>query len=148
MDPFANTYTPDATPDNCLVIKKNQTILFNVYEGIPDTLLLNCITWLLLILLFCLLRQQAWDYGRLALVNNGREGKTWTQIFYAQEYSETAKTARAQEGTGTGFVEKTGAIAWIKTAWKLRKEQVSVIRLSYFLQEAIIDQLCAFLFSS
>lgn len=121
-----------ANSDTCLVIKKNQTILFNVYEGIPDTLLLNGITWLLLILLFCLLRQQAWDYGRLALVNNGREGKTWTQFFFAQEYSETAKTARAQEGTGTGFVEKTGAIAWIKTTLKLSKEQVCLISAYQF----------------
>lgn len=119
-----------ANSDTCLVIKKNQTMLFNVYEGIPDTLLLNFAAWILLILLFCLLRQQAWDYGRLALVNNGREGKTWTQFFFAQEYSETARTARAQEGAGTGFVEKTGAIAWIKTALKLSKEQVSTSLLS------------------
>lgn len=119
------TFAGTANSDTCLIIKKNQTILFNVYEGIPDTLLLNVIAWILLILLFCLLRQQAWDYGRLALVNNGREGKSWTQIFFAQDYSELAKTARAQEGTGTGFVEKTGAIAWIKTTLKLNKEQVN-----------------------
>lgn len=39
------------------------TIITNLYEGIPQTLILNVIAWFFLILLFTLLRQQAWDYG-------------------------------------------------------------------------------------
>lgn len=113
----------NATPDNCLITRHNRTILFNVYEGIPETLLLNVVTWFLLILLFSLIRQQAWDYGRLALVN-GRDSKTWTQIFFAQEYSELAKNARQQENAENGFVEKTGIISWIKMTLKLTKEQI------------------------
>uniref|UniRef100_A0A336MRD6 CSON005226 protein n=1 Tax=Culicoides sonorensis TaxID=179676 RepID=A0A336MRD6_CULSO len=113
----------NATPDNCLVVRRNRTLFFSVYEGIPETLLLNVITWILLILLFSLIRQQAWDYGRLALVN-GRDSKTWTQLFFAQEYSELAKNARAQEVAAHGFIEKTGVISWIKMTLKLTKEQI------------------------
>lgn len=116
----------NATADSCLILRRNRTIFFHdaVYEGIPETLLLNVITWVLLILLFSLLRQQAWDYGRLALVNNGRDGKTWTQIFFAQDHSELAKNARVQENTQTTFVERSGAVSWIKMTLKLTKEQI------------------------
>lgn len=116
----------NATAETCLILRRNKTIFFHeaVYEGIPETLLLNVCVWALLILLFSLLRQQAWDYGRLALVNNGRDGQTWTQIFFAQDHSELAKNARAQENVDHGFVERSGAISWIKMTLKLTKEQI------------------------
>lgn len=66
----------------CLIRSKSQ-IITSLYEGIPETLLLNVIGWLILILLFSVLRQQAWDYGRLALVSSNGDNKRWTQIFYA-----------------------------------------------------------------
>lgn len=50
--------------DACMQIGTNKTtIITNLYEGIPQTLILNVIAWIFLILLFTLLRQQAWDYG-------------------------------------------------------------------------------------
>lgn len=65
--------------DTCLSAKRaNATAISNVYEGIPETLLLNVIAWLFLLLLFAILRNRAWDYGRLALVHNDK----WTQLFY------------------------------------------------------------------
>lgn len=54
------------TPDTCLVTRHNQTLFtISTYEGIPETLILNLIAWVFFILLFTVLRQQAWDYGRL-----------------------------------------------------------------------------------
>lgn len=75
MDQWQNK-TPQ---DNCLVSHRNKTLLTNTYEGIPETLILNLIAWVFFILLFTILRQQAWDYGRLALVNAHGDNKRWTQ---------------------------------------------------------------------
>lgn len=69
--------------------QRNRTTFFTpLYEGIPDTLIINVLAWIFLMLLFAVLRQQAWDYGRLALVNLTGERKRWTQLFYAQGSDE------------------------------------------------------------
>lgn len=70
------------------MIRINTRIITNLYEGIPETLLLNVIGWMILILLFSVLRQQAWDYGRLALVSTNGDNKRWTQLFYAPTSDE------------------------------------------------------------
>lgn len=70
------------------MIRTNTRIITNLYEGIPETLLLNIIGWAILMLLFSVLRQQAWDYGRLALVSTNGDNKRWTQIFYAPTSDE------------------------------------------------------------
>ena len=55
----------------CKSLPNKTSLLFaNAYNGVPETLFLNTIMWLLLIILFTTLRQQAGDYGRLALVNS------------------------------------------------------------------------------
>lgn len=46
----------------------NHTVFTDEYMGIPENLLINVIAWLLLLLLFTILRKSAWNYGRLALV--------------------------------------------------------------------------------
>jgi calcium permeable stress-gated cation channel len=108
-------------------------IITNLYEGIPQTLILNLIAWVFLILLFTLLRQQAWDYGRLALVNS-IAAKKWTQIFYAHGNNqellhslsnemvspdmEAARVHRQQSVVDAGF------FSWIFATWKLRREQI------------------------
>lgn len=82
-----------ATPSSqaCLIQPhNNRTIIGNldIYEGIPQTLMLNIIGWCVFVLLFAVLRQQAWDYGRLALVNSSGDNKRWTQLFYAHTSEE------------------------------------------------------------
>lgn len=69
-------------------MRLRHAIFPNTYEGIPETLLLNVIGWAILILLFSVLRQQAWDYGRLALVSTNGDNKRWTHIFYAPTSDE------------------------------------------------------------
>lgn len=94
--------------DACM-IRNNTRILTTLYEGIPETLLLNVIGWLIFILLFSVLRQQAWDYGRLALVSSSGDNKRWTQLFYAH-MSEDAGGGGASNGNGNAPNGSTATI--------------------------------------
>lgn len=138
-------YQPLADELSCARIpNSNKTVIItNLYEGIPQTLILNVIVWVLLILLFTLIRQQAWDYGRLALVNSAT-GKRWTEVFFArgnnQEEllsslgSELNGNERAAMDIETGesgiriarqpSVRDSGFFSWISATWKLRKDQI------------------------
>lgn len=96
-------------------------ILLNLYEGIPETLLLNVIAWLFLILLFTLLRQQAWDYGRLALVNSHGENKRWTQLFYA--HGNVGGPGGVESSDASINIDR-GFFSWIVATWRLTREQI------------------------
>lgn len=85
----------------CLIRSKSQ-IITSLYEGIPETLLLNVIGWMILILLFSVLRQQAWDYGRLALVSTNGDNKRWTQIFYAPASDDGVSTNKLNGNAANG----------------------------------------------
>lgn len=121
---------------NCMTNLNNKTVIItNLYEGIPQTLILNLIAWFFLILLFTLLRQQAWDYGRLAPVNS-LSGKKWTQIFYAygnnqeivdsfanEMQSPTDTEANVRFGRQHS-VRDSGFFSWIIATWSLRRDQI------------------------
>lgn len=111
-------YVP--TRDTCLVQNKTKIIL-NLYEGIPETLMLNVIAWMFLILLFTLLRQQAWDYGRLALVNSHGENKRWTQLFYA--HGNVGGPAGLETSDASINIDR-GFLSWIVATWRLTREQI------------------------
>lgn len=98
--------------DACLVHKNNKTIITSLYEGIPETLLLNIIGWIVFVLLFSVLRQQAWDYGRLALVNSTGDNKRWTQLFYAHTSEEMPPT---NGPTTTSGIQVAGSTATINS---------------------------------
>lgn len=99
--------------DACFVHKNNKTIITSLYEGIPETLLLNILGWIVFVLLFSVLRQQAWDYGRLALVNSTGSNKRWTQLFYAHTSEEVATS---NEGTtSNGGSQVAGSTATINS---------------------------------
>ncbi|XP_070501555.1 calcium permeable stress-gated cation channel 1 [Chironomus tepperi] len=119
------------------------TIITSIYEGIPQTLILNVIVWIILILLFTLLRQQAWDFHRLGLVNS-LSGKRWTQIFYAHGNNSEILNSLSNEMNSNHdpnfdmetneqaairisrqpSVKDTGFFSWIIATWKLRKDQI------------------------
>ncbi|XP_056631293.1 calcium permeable stress-gated cation channel 1 [Diorhabda sublineata] len=103
--------------DTCLINRKsNKTIISNVYEGIPETLLLNVISWIVLILLFALLRNRAWDYGRLALVHSEK----WTQLFYKNTDDAVAVEETNHE---VSLIPDTGCL-WLPSVFKITKEQI------------------------
>ncbi|KAG1654673.1 CSC1-like protein 2 [Nymphon striatum] len=61
--------------------ERNHTfVLSSGYAGIPENLLINIIGWIILLLLFSVLRKKAWNYGRIALVH--LKEQRWTQLFY------------------------------------------------------------------
>lgn len=104
-----------------------------------------------LVLLFTLLRQQAWDYGRLALVNSGSSSKKWPQLFYAHGNNEEIlhslsnelerNTVQSPQENGSGEGSSThiqprdtitrqlsvndgGILSWVKITWRLKKDQI------------------------
>ncbi|CAD7014866.1 unnamed protein product [Ceratitis capitata] len=131
--------------DECDQLPNKTTIFTTDFNGIPETLVLNVISWLLLIGLFTALRHQAGDYGRLALVNSNGSRKRWTEVFYSRATSmiasplPQASTSRTQNGTEEGrssislsasdstqspIQADQGFFAWIIITWKLQKEQI------------------------
>lgn len=99
-------------------------------------MILNIIAWIFLILLFTLLRQQAWDYGRLALVNS-LSGKKWTQIFYAFGNNQEIISSLGNEMHSPNesadpnvrlhrqqSVRDAGFFSWVVATWNLRREQI------------------------
>lgn len=129
------------TPDSqaCLIGRNKTVIITSLYGGIPETLILNVIAWIIFILLFSVLRQQAWDYGRLALVNSTGDNKRWTQLFYAHGTdTESGGPSRNSVDGSSGPRTSTSAPAnqqqtvtvdrgffsWIWVTIKLTKEQI------------------------
>lgn len=94
----------------------NSTIITNAYEGIPQTLILNFIIWCLLLLLFAFLRNRAWDYGRLALVQTEK----WTQLFY-----KSTEEALAVEETSadTSLTSDQGCL-WLPNILRINKHRL------------------------
>lgn len=104
--------------DTCLSTRHNSTkvIITNVYEGIPETLVLNLIAWSILLLLFAVLRNRAWDYGRLALVQNEK----WTQLFY----KNTDEAVAVEEASGDTSLAADVGCLWLPTIFKINKQRL------------------------
>ncbi|KAJ8923776.1 hypothetical protein NQ315_010358 [Exocentrus adspersus] len=103
--------------DSCLTARRsNKTAISNVYEGIPETIILNVVSWLVLILLFAILRNRAWDYGRLALVHTEK----WTQLFY----KNTDDAVAVEESNhDVSLIPDTGCL-WFPSIFKISRERI------------------------
>ncbi|XP_046401066.1 calcium permeable stress-gated cation channel 1 isoform X1 [Ischnura elegans] len=118
--------TPPDHPGTCAYLNTTKhPFKFSAYEGIPENILINVLGWLLLLLMFAMLRKRAWDYGRIALVQKNEE--KWTQLFYGRTdelvglSSESASLSSA-ESTGV-YVDK-GFFSWIVATFKIRNENI------------------------
>lgn len=103
--------------DTCLTPRRtNKTAISNVYEGIPETILLNVVSWIVLILLFAILRNRAWDYGRLALVHTEK----WTQLFY-----KTTNDAVAidESNHDISLISDHGCL-WFPSIFKISRQRI------------------------
>lgn len=114
-------FNPDdfaASNETCFLTgHSNSTVILNIYEGIPETLILNLIAWIFLLLLFALLRNRAWDYGRLALVQNEK----WTQLFY----KNTEEAVAVEETTAdTSLSADSGCCSWFPTVFTVNKQRL------------------------
>ncbi|XP_074541864.1 CSC1-like protein 1 [Halichoeres trimaculatus] len=69
-----------APPDNTSCLGPSQSTTFNTlnFGGVPIVLLLNFCVFLVLLIVFSIIRRKFWDYGRLALVAD-KDGFTESQ---------------------------------------------------------------------
>ena len=80
--------------------------IFVLISGIPRNLVFNLIGWVVLMLLFAILRRAAGNYGRWALVrkDNDNEAK-WTQLFYAPDDVSVENDHKAENGDAHEIME-------------------------------------------
>lgn len=95
--------------------RANATVISSVYEGIPETILLNVTSWLILLALFAVLRNRAWDYGRLALVHTEK----WTQLFY----KNTDDAVAVESSNDVSLIPDTGCL-WFPSIFKIGKDRI------------------------
>lgn len=110
--------------ETCIPIPRhNTTIITDAYAGIPENLLLNFLGFLFLVILFGLLRKKAWNYGRLALLNNTDD--RWMELFYGDnEATDTdAICLEASVNSQLSHVDR-GFLSWIVTAFKVTDEEL------------------------
>lgn len=102
------------------------------YGEIPFTLIINAIVWVVLIILFAILRKIAWDYGRIALVSRTEENagvlkkenryNVWTSLFFG----ERDKPAHgSQESLDTHLhSQDKGFCAWIPAFFRVKDADI------------------------
>lgn len=116
MEEYAEymNFTPSA--ETCLIKKNSTKLITDSYEGIPETLVLNIVAWSSLLLLFTILRNRAWDYGRLALVRSER----LMNLFYGN--MDDVATA-AEESSDSLMYRDQGCCSWIPAIFTISKEK-------------------------
>lgn len=125
-EPLPNKSSEDI---NCNIFpQSNNTVVFlNVhnFNSIPINLGINIITWLLLLILFSLLRKRAWNYGRLALVQ--KDDQKWTSLFYG-EGGTTSQILNEETESVDSFdmnlAFDKGFFSWFKAIFKVKDEQI------------------------
>ncbi|GLV40823.1 Transmembrane protein 63 [Carabus blaptoides fortunei] len=104
------------TENTCLIKKNTTVIITTAYEGIPETLVLNLIAWSILLVLFTILRNRAWDYGRLALV----QSEKLMHLFYGN-MDDVATIA--DESSDSLVYRDQGCCSWIPAIFTISKER-------------------------
>uniref|UniRef100_A0A8C4MRD0 Transmembrane protein 63C n=1 Tax=Equus asinus TaxID=9793 RepID=A0A8C4MRD0_EQUAS len=66
---------------------RNTVLQGQPFGGIPTVLFLNCILWVVIILVYSFLRKAAWDYGRLALLIHN---DSLTSLIYGEQSEKTS----------------------------------------------------------
>ncbi|XP_028393498.1 CSC1-like protein 2 [Dendronephthya gigantea] len=93
--------------------------------GIPENLGINLAVWLIIVTVFCVIRKWAWDYGRLALVQNNNNG--WTKIFFGKT-SEGGNDSSINDEESLGSqmqdVSDKGFFNWIGVVFKLSDDDI------------------------
>ena len=95
---------------------------WDLYNGVPFNLTVNVCGFLILLLLFAIVRKIAWDYGRIALVSRTEENstkQTWTSLFYG-DHDEKPKVG-SQESLDTHLhMQDTHLFSWISAFFKVK----------------------------
>ncbi|XP_011049101.1 PREDICTED: CSC1-like protein 2 isoform X1 [Acromyrmex echinatior] len=110
--------------DTCIPFPRyNRTIITDVYAGIPENLLLNAIGFLLLVILFGLLRKKAWNYGRLALLH--KSDNRWMELFYGVNENRDTDPLCVETSINSQLSQlDRGFLSWIVTAFKITDDEL------------------------
>ncbi|XP_052273053.1 calcium permeable stress-gated cation channel 1-like isoform X2 [Dreissena polymorpha] len=124
------------------LVYQNKTSIGFLYGGIPETLVINICVWLLLILLFAILRRVAWDYGKIALVtrqekNTLREPQTvneygvqenkynvWTSLFYGDQ-DGVCDVGSVESFDSQIFNQDRGICSWIMAFIRVKDSNIA-----------------------
>lgn len=105
---------------------KNQTQIDftnGEYGGIPFNLIINSVGWVLLILLFTVLRKLAWDYGRIALVSRTEE--KWTSLFYGDHDDDGNKMQGSVESLDSHLHKHDSNVcSWIPAFFRVKDKDI------------------------
>lgn len=117
------TNSSNGTDDEgCMLLNSSQNVIITgAYNGIPQTLILNGIAWLCLIVLFAVLRRTAWNYGRMALVQRSRS--RWTNLFYRGGDGDTLVDRRRSSADESMNIDE-GFFTWLPAVFRLTREQI------------------------
>ncbi|CAG9136624.1 hypothetical protein JYU34_003120 [Plutella xylostella] len=111
----------NGTDEGCMLVNSSQSVIITgAYNGIPQTLILNLISWTCLILLFSILRRTAWNYGRMALVQ--RSKSRWTNIFFRDADGDALVERRRSDDDSLHIDE--GFFTWLPAVFRVSRDQV------------------------
>ncbi|KAK6183528.1 hypothetical protein SNE40_010997 [Patella caerulea] len=96
-------------------------VLFPKYAGIPFNLVVNVVVFLILLILFTILRRLAWDYGRLALVSRAEE--KWTSLFYGDNDKRNLHGSQESFDTSLHKQDKN-LLSWIPAFYRVRDSDI------------------------
>ncbi|XP_024880459.1 CSC1-like protein 2 isoform X2 [Temnothorax curvispinosus] len=119
-----NMGPPSPSADTCIPFpRNNRTIITDAYAGIPENLLLNVIGFLLLVILFGLLRKKAWNYGRLALLH--KSDNRWMELFYGVNENRDTDPLCMEASVNSQLSQlDRGFFTWIVTAFKITDDEL------------------------
>ncbi|KAG8234191.1 hypothetical protein J437_LFUL007351 [Ladona fulva] len=115
----------DNNSETCRLVNASSKFISFGYGGIPENILLNVLGWLLLLLMFAMLRKRAWDYGRIALVQKQEE--QWTQIFYGRMddlVGLSTDTASVSSTESNSIYADKGFCSWLGATFRIRDEHI------------------------
>ncbi|XP_061168815.1 CSC1-like protein 2 [Saccostrea echinata] len=127
---------PDLTCDTFMVKNHTQIDFTNgEYGGIPFNLIINSVGWLLLILLFTVLRKVAWDYGRIALVSRTEENENltsnsqynvWTSLFYGDHDDDDKNKIQGSVESLDAHLHKhdSNMCSWIPAYFRVKDSDI------------------------
>lgn len=113
------------SPDKCIPVRRPNTtsIITDLYAGIPENLVLNLIGFVLLVILFGLLRKKAWNYGRLALLH--KSDNKWMELFYGSNDNRDTDAILIDASVNTQLSQvDSGFLSWIVTAFKVKDDEL------------------------
>lgn len=108
-----------------------------LYGGIPENLTINAVVWLILLLLFSILRRVAWDYGRIALVSRQEENNelppsgsgqnkynVWTSLFFG-DHDENRHQGSMESLDTQLHAQDRGFCSWIMAFIRVKDSDIA-----------------------